>query len=372
MLVDVQEYLQPIIAKRLKRERRKLGLTQLGISSTESAVSNIESEVSFITPLFLERYHEATFLPKEYLLFGNEEDIKNLVEWILFRYFSLIVFKDLESNKNLYKNTFYYSVLNDGYDDLKLQAAVIQVAEFFGEYNVKRSVFNNRQDLYLDYSFNFLYIDEHTTDNLITFQKLWNEYQKLKTKDGKIDKQPRYMPYFIDYFYFFSEIWTRLGSEFVNSFKRNFLENFNYKKFKFDTINDMLKRWQRKLSIDMNDIVSEKMNNDKVLQKGLAIRSLIKTLNNPILEITNDLAYILNYENVDVFKSTESFLMELLECYESSNGNKSAVIKKICKAVDIAESKLDVKRFNDASILLDITLKTIEQNISLNDFLLIE
>ena len=153
MFINIEDYLTPKIANRLKHERTKLGFSQLRISDIPSQISNVENQVTDVTSTVLKKYAAELLLSEEYLFWGNNSEIEELVEWIFFQYFSLVVIHPLETDFETYKDTFYKSLLIDGNDDIKLQKAMLKIAGYLGEYNLKRAVFDTVPDYFMDYNF---------------------------------------------------------------------------------------------------------------------------------------------------------------------------------------------------------------------------
>ena len=176
MFINIEDYLTPKIANRLKHERTKLGFSQLRISDIPSQISNVENQVTDVTSTVLKKYATELLLSEEYLFWGDNSEIEELVEWIFFQYFSLVVIHPLETDFETYKDTFYKSLLIDGNDDIKLQKAMLKIAGYLGEYNLKRAVFDTSPDYFMDYNFNFISVTERVTLHLIDFDVLWCEY----------------------------------------------------------------------------------------------------------------------------------------------------------------------------------------------------
>ena len=114
MFINIEDYLTKKIANRLKHERTKLGFSQLRISDIPSQISNVENQVTDVTSTVLKKYATELLLSEEYLFWGDDSEIVELVEWIFFQYFSLVVIHPLETDFETYKNTFYESLLVDG------------------------------------------------------------------------------------------------------------------------------------------------------------------------------------------------------------------------------------------------------------------
>lgn len=125
MFINIEDYLTKKIANRLKHERTKLGFSQLRISDIPSQISNVENQVTDVTSTVLKKYATELLLSEEYLFWGDDSEIEELVEWIFFQYFSLVVIHPLETDFETYKDTFYKSLLIDGNDDIKLQKAML-------------------------------------------------------------------------------------------------------------------------------------------------------------------------------------------------------------------------------------------------------
>ena len=88
MFINIEDYLTKKIANRLKHERTKLGFSQLRISDIPSQISNVENQVTDVTSTVLKKYATELLLSEEYLFWGDDSEIEELVEWIFFQYFS--------------------------------------------------------------------------------------------------------------------------------------------------------------------------------------------------------------------------------------------------------------------------------------------
>ena len=95
----------------------------------------------------------------------------------------------------------------------------------------------------MDYNFNFISVSERVTLHLIDFDVLWGEYGRLKDDEGKVFDERRLMPFFINYFYMFNLIWSFMKNDIVHHFKVNFLDSFDYDKFKMSNLNNNIKFW---------------------------------------------------------------------------------------------------------------------------------
>lgn len=370
MFINIEDYLTKKIANRLKHERTKLGFSQLRISDIPSQISNVENQVTDLTSTVLKKYATELLLSEEYLFWGDDSEIEELVEWIFFQYFSLVVIHPLETDFETYKNTFYESLLVDGNDDIKLQKAMLKIAGYLGEYNLKRAVFDTSPDYFMDYNFNFISVTERVTLHLIDFDVLWGEYGRLKDDSGKVFDESRVMGFFINYFYMFNVIWLFLKKDIVHHFKVNFLNSFDYDKFKMTNLNNNIKFWQRSLIYDIDDIISNCLDNNKIMQNGIAVRSILKSIDSPIIEVAQDLKKRLNLKGADVLQGMEIVLFNAISQYFYTNFNTEEMFNNIYQSLYADLMKLeelvieDYQRFQDVMKLLDVLMKILEQNYS--------
>lgn len=370
MFINIEDYLTKKIANRLKHERTKLGFSQLRISDIPSQISNVENQVTDVTSTVLKKYATELLLSEEYLFWGDDSEIEELVEWIFFQYFSLVVIHPLETDFETYKNTFYESLLVDGNDDIKLQKAMLKIAGYLGEYNLKRAVFDTSPDYFMDYNFNFISVTERVTLHLIDFDVLWGEYGRLKDDSGKVFDESRVMGFFINYFYMFNVIWSFLKKDIVHHFKVNFLNSFDYYKFKMTNLNNNIKFWQRSLIYDIDDIISNCLDNNKIMQNGIAVRSILKSIDSPIIEVAQDLKKRLNLKGADVLQGMEIVLFNAISQYFYTNFNTEEMFNNIYQSLYADLMKLeelvieDYQRFQDVMKLLDVLMKILEQNYS--------
>lgn len=370
MFINIEDYLTKKIANRLKHERTKLGFSQLRISDIPSQISNVENQVTDVTSTVLKKYATELLLSEEYLFWGDNSEIEELVEWIFFQYFSLVVIHPLETDFETYKDTFFKSLLIDGNDDIKLQKAMLKIAGYLGEYNLKRAVFDTVPDYFMDYNFNFISVTERVTLHLIDFDVLWGEYGRLKDDSGKIFEERRLMAFFINYFYMFNVIWSFLKKDIVHHFKVNFLNSFDYDKFKMTNLNNNIKFWQRSLIYDIDDIISNCLDNNKIMQNGIAVRSILKSIDSPIIEVAQDLKKRLNLKGADVLQGMEIVLFNAISQYFYTNFNTEEMFNNIYQSLYADLMKLeelvieDYQRFQDVMKLLDVLMKILEQNYS--------
>jgi len=370
LFINIEDYLTKKIANRLKHERTKLGFSQLRISDIPSQISNVENQVTDVTSTVLKKYATELLLSEEYLFWGDDSEIEELVEWIFFQYFSLVVIHPLETDFETYKNTFYESLLVDGNDDIKLQKAMLKIAGYLGEYNLKRAVFDTSPDYFMDYNFNFISVTERVTLHLIDFDVLWGEYGRLKDDSGKVFDESRVMGFFINYFYMFNVIWSFLKKDIVHHFKVNFLNSFDYDKFKMTNLNNNIKFWQRSLIYDIDDIISNCLDNNKIMQNGIAVRSILKSIDSPIIEVAQDLKKRLNLKGADVLQGMEIVLFNAISQYFYTNFNTEEMFNNIYQSLYADLMKLeelvieDYQRFQDVMKLLDVLMKILEQNYS--------
>lgn len=370
MFINIEDYLTPKIANRLKHERTKLGFSQLRISDIPSQISNVENQVTDVTSTVLKKYATELLLSEEYLFWGDNSEIEELVEWIFFQYFSLVVIHPLEIDFETYKDTFYKSLLIDGNDDIKLQKAMLKIAGYLGEYNLKRAVFDTSPDYFMDYNFNFISVTERVTLHLIDFDVLWGEYGRLKDDSGKVFDESRVMGFFMNYFYMFNVIWSFLKKDIVHHFKVNFLNSFDYDKFKMTNLNNNIKFWQRSLIYDIDDIISNCLDNNKIMQNGIAVRSILKSIDSPIIEVAQDLKKRLNLKGADVLQGMEIVLFNAISQYFYTNFNTEEMFNNIYQSLYADLMKLeelvieDYQRFQDVMKLLDVLMKILEQNYS--------
>ena len=370
MFINIEDYLTKKIANRLKHERTKLGFSQLRISDIPSQISNVENQVTDVTSTVLKKYATELLLSEEYLFWGDYSEIEELVEWIFFQYFSLVVIHPLETDFETYKNTFYESLLVDSKDDIKLQKAMLKIAGYLGEYNLKRAVFDTAPDYFMDYNFNFISVSERMTLQLIDFDVLWGEYGRLKDDEGKVFDERRLMPFFINYFYMFNLIWSFMKNDIVHHFKVNFLDSFDYDKFKMSNLNNNIKFWQRSLTYDIDDIISNCIDNNKIMQNGIVVRSILKSIDSPIIEVAQDIKKRLNLKGADVLQGMEIVLFNAISQYFYTNFNSEEVFNDLYQSLYAELIKLealeieDYQRFQDVIKLLDVLMKILEQNYS--------
>lgn len=132
----------------LKKIRISMGYTMDMISLNRSSISRIENGIiaknnrNFISYTILKDYSDAFGMTFVEIIFGNEVELENNIKWIFIQTFKLILYRDLESNLHVYNDV--------DSNQIKLQKAVISIAQYIPRYSFERLEFNKSDSLYMN------------------------------------------------------------------------------------------------------------------------------------------------------------------------------------------------------------------------------
>lgn len=135
-------------------------------------------------------------------------------------------------------------------------------------------------------------------------------------------------------------------------------------------LNNNIKFWQRSLTYDIDDIISNCIDNNKIMQNGIVVRSILKSIDSPIIEVAQDIKKRLNLKGADVLQGMEIVLFNAISQYFYTNFNSEEVFNDLYQSLYAELIKLealeieDYQRYQDVIKLLDVLMKILEQNYS--------
>ena len=104
------------------------------------------------------------------------------------------------------------------------------------------------------------------------------------------------------------------------------------------------------------------------MQNGIVVRSILKSIDSPIIEVAQDIKKRLNLKGADVLQGMEIVLFNAISQYFYTNFNSEEVFNDLYQSLYAELIKLealeieDYQRYQDVIKLLDVLMKILEQN----------
>lgn len=227
----------------------------------KGAISRIENAKyspgdNFISHTVLESYELAFNVTKEEIIFGSAQELEELLFDFFYDMFRLVARRDLTVDLDRYKKGAFSPL------DIKLQKAVISLANYFAEYNLQR--------------YNFLKTDELFMDCV---NKQWDKTVFIGGKPYNIGRicytGPINEDTVIDIDDMEEKLWLICCEKFTLSF-RNYLKNNLFNNFKYSSLNKTIYQWVDEEFI--NVIVPEiakKLKSNSIFKIGILVHNLI-------------------------------------------------------------------------------------------------
>lgn len=257
-MIDLEAYLVLKIAERCKALRLNSGISMDRIAD-RSSVSRIENAKipkvgNFITETVLLEYANLFNKSPKEIIFGNEKELEETLEWLFGKMFRLIRLKNLDTDIDLY----------NGKDniDVTIQKAALSLAETFAEYNLKRHNFLKTNDTHMD-------IINKSLDCL-----LWSN-GKLINIERDFRNEPINEATVIDLSSMRDNMWLVCKKKINSSFKGEVIDVI-MNDFKFSTINSLTYEWiiQKFIKIIVPDVI-EKLKSVVIFKIGFMVKKLI-------------------------------------------------------------------------------------------------
>ncbi|MFK4327520.1 transcriptional regulator with XRE-family HTH domain [Bacillus sp. RC97] len=259
-MIDLEAHLVPIIAERCKKLRESYGFTMEKISD-KATVSRIEKgkntkSGNFITETVLFDYTNTFEKTPEEIIFGNLDELEEILEWIFDRLFALSMRKNLTTDASLYGD------ITD--TDIEAQKAVLAVVESFAEFNIKRYNFLKSTDIFMDY-----------------VSKKFDKQLFLDGKPINIERDYRPKPInedtVIDFCDMSKKIWLICRDKFIRSFRAGVLDIlFEKGKFIYSNINTKFSQWVgNQFSKGIIPDIVEKLKSNGIFKIGFMVKNLI-------------------------------------------------------------------------------------------------
>ena len=249
------------ISKRCTDLRSNSSFRQDDIAD-KSAISKIENMKynegdNFITHTVLEAYEITFNISKEEIIFGSESEFEELLLGFFNNMFRLVSRRNLDVDMHRYKKGAFSQL------DIKLQRAVIALANFFGEYNIQR--------------YNFLKSDETFMDCV---NKEWDKTIYVGGKGYNIGRNCSSKPInedtVIDIVDMEEKLWMICSDKFIRSFRQYLAKNL-FNDFKYSSMNSVIYSWVEEQFIQhiVPDVV-EKLKNNSIFKIGIMVKDLIE------------------------------------------------------------------------------------------------
>lgn len=257
-MIDLEKYLVKNISKRCKALRLNLGIPMEKISD-RSAISRIENgkipeSGNFITETVINDYASIFNKSPREIIFGNDNELQETLQWLFGEMFRLIRLKNLETDIGLYGNLDSF--------DVDIQKTVLLIAEAFAEFNLKRHNFLKTDDTYMDI------VSKKFDHQLLINGKLINierDYRREPINESTV----------IDLFDMEEKLWLIFKKKFISSFNNEVIEVI-VNDFKFSSINYITKKWIKdKFSVMIVPDVIEKLKSIPIFKIGFIVKSLI-------------------------------------------------------------------------------------------------
>lgn len=309
-MIDLEGKLVSKIAERCEKIRKSTTYRQDDIAD-KASISKIEnakyeSGDNFITDTVLESYSTVFNMSKEEIIFGNEEEIEELLEELFMDLFRLISRRPLDTDMSYYRVGAYNAL------DVEVQKAVVNLASSFAEYNLQRYNFLNTEESFMD-----------------CVNKEFDCYIYVDGKAMNIERDWRSEPInektVIDQTYMSEKIWLMCKYKLIRSFKNSVINN-SLDEFKYSIINHNVNIWVKNqfINIIVPELI-EKLKSNSILKIGYMVKSLIDEF--------------LNEDLSDSFQKTIPIQTIRPMHYELSFGN-SASFLNLSKDEEIKRNEL--------------------------------
>jgi len=257
-MIDLEAYLVLKIAERCKALRLNSGISMERIAD-RSSVSRIENAKipkigNFITETVLLEYANLFNKSPKEIIFGNERELEETLEWLFGKMFRLIRLKNLDTDIDLY----------NGKDniDVTIQKAVLSMAETFAEYNLKRHNFLKTNDTHMD-------IIDKSLDCL-----LWSNGELINI-ERDFKNEPISEATVIDLSGMRDNMWLVCKKKIISSFKGEVIDVI-INDFKFSSINSLTYEWiiHKFIKIIVPAVI-EKLKSVVIFKIGFMVKKLI-------------------------------------------------------------------------------------------------
>lgn len=257
-MIDLEEYLVKKISERCKTLRLNLGIPMERISD-RSAISRIENgkvlgSGNFITETVLTDYVSIFNKSSKEIIFGNEKELEETLEFLFGELFKLICLRNLDEDMDLYNG------INN--IDIETQKAVLSLAETFAEFNLKRYKFLKTDDMYMD-------IFIKSLDRLMWINgKFVNIARDFRSDE--INEETA-----IDLIDMTDKMWLLCKKKFTNSFLGEVVDVI-VDDFKFSSINSIFYDWiiKRFNKIIIPEVIG-KLKGVAIFKIGFMVKNLI-------------------------------------------------------------------------------------------------
>lgn len=261
-MINVEERLVPLISDRLKALRLTHGKTMDNVSN-KSSVSRIEKgkklgNTNFISNTVLLDYTTTFNLSPKEIIFGQEEDIEELVRDIFYTLFYNIKRQDLVKYSHLYNNVT---------DTVQTaQKAMISLAEMFAEYNKQR--------------YNFFKTSDSSMDSLCkSLDHYYGHIGKFTNPARDFRQEPVNALTVIDCIDMADKVWMICNQKVLNSYTEIVINHLfrSSEPFIYSSINALTDSWieQHLCKLIIPEIVS-KMKSNTLFNLGLLTKYLLQ------------------------------------------------------------------------------------------------
>lgn len=227
----------------------------------KGAISRIEnakysSGDNFISHTVLESYELAFDMTKEEIIFGTNHELEELLFDFFVDMFRLVARRDLDVDLDRYKKGVFSPL------DIKLQKAVISLANYFAEYNLQRYNFLKTEELFMDC------VNKQWDKTIFVGGKPYNIGRAGYT--GPINEET-----VIDIDDMEEKLWLICCEKFTLSF-RNYMENKLFNNFKYSSMNKIIYQWvdEEFINVIVPEI-AEKLKSNSIFKIGILVHNLI-------------------------------------------------------------------------------------------------
>lgn len=292
-MIDLEKYLVEKISERCKTLRINLGIPMERISD-RSAISRIENgkvlgSGNFITETVLDDYASIFNKPPREIIFGDDNELEETLQWLFIEMFRLIRLRNLETDIDLYRNIDNV--------DVDIQKSVLLMAEAFAEFNLKRHNFLKTEDIFMD-----------TISKELDCEILFNgRFINLarNTRSTPINEST-----VIDIFDMEDKMWLLCKKKIISSFNSEVIDAL-LEDFKFSSINSKTKLWIiNKFNKDIVPEVIVKLKSVMIFKFGFMVKNLINEFldedlsisfqNTVPLKIERPESYTIKFKNVNL------------------------------------------------------------------------
>ena len=227
----------------------------------KGAISRIENAKyspgdNFISHTVLESYELAFNVTKEEIIFGSAQELEELLFDFFDDMFRLVARRDLTVDLDRYKKGAFSPL------DIKLQKAVISLANYFAEYNLQRYNFLKTDELFMDC------VNKQWDKTVFIGDKPYNIGRICYT--GPINEDT-----VIDIDDMEEKLWLICCEKFTLSF-RNYLKNNLFNNFKYSSLNKTIYQWvdEEFINIIVPEI-AKKLKSNSIFKIGILVHNLI-------------------------------------------------------------------------------------------------